>query len=321
MKRMLCAAAVLACLGLPAAASAQVANGSTRDKLVVSPSWLAEHLNDRDLVILQVGRKETYDTAHIPGARFVNFDAGALAAPMDHSKPDHVMLEMPDVDSLRRQLAALGISDRSRVVVVPADNYWSPSTRIVLTLDYAGLSNVMWLNGGVKGWTDNGRSLTADVPEVKPGTLSALKIHPVVVDEQFVLAHVRTPGFAIVDARNRNFYDGIPPQRASDGPAPKLGHIPGAVSAPYDQFAVGDAGKGETTLKSAEDIEALFNAAGVKPGDTIIGYCHIGQQATAMLFAARTLGHNVLLYDGSFTEWQKRDLPVENPAAGKKQDK
>lgn len=318
MKGLMCAAAVVACLGLAPAASAQVANGSTREKLVVTPAWLAEHLADRDLVILQVGRKETYDAGHVPGARLVNFDAGALAAPMDHTKPDHVMLEMPDTESLRQQLAALGISDNSKIVVVPADNYWSPSTRIVLTLDYAGLTNVMWLNGGTKGWVDYGRALTAEAPDVKPGNLSTLKVRPIVVDEKFVLDHVRKPGFAIVDARNRSFYDGIPPQRQSDGPPPKLGHIPGALSAPYDQFATGNAGAGGTTLKSQEEIEAMFNAAGVKPGDTIIGYCHIGQQATAMLFAARTLGHNVLLYDGSFTEWQKKDLPVENPSAPKK---
>ena len=318
MKGLMCAAAVVACLGLAPAASAQVANGSTREKLVVTPAWLAEHLADRDLVILQVGRKETYDAGHVPGARLVNFDAGALAAPMDHTKPDHVMLEMPDTESLRQQLAALGISDNSKIVVVPADNYWSPSTRIVLTLDYAGLSNVMWLNGGTKGWVDYGRALTAEAPDVKPGNLSTLKVRPIVVDDKFVLDHVRKPGFAIVDARNRSFYDGIPPQRQSDGPPPKLGHIPGALSAPYDQFATGNAGAGGTTLKSQEEIEAMFNAAGVKPGDTIIGYCHIGQQATAMLFAARTLGHNVLLYDGSFTEWQKKDLPVENPSAPKK---
>jgi thiosulfate/3-mercaptopyruvate sulfurtransferase len=57
-----------------------------------------------------------------------------------------------------------------------------------------------------------------------------------------------------------------------------------------------------------------LSRAGVKPGDTVVGYCHIGQQATAMLFAARTLGYNVLLYDGSFTNWEKSELPVALPA-------
>jgi thiosulfate/3-mercaptopyruvate sulfurtransferase len=312
MKWVCAAAALVACVALSARpATAQVANGSTREKLVVTPAWLAEHLHDRDLVVLQVGRKESYDAGHVPGARFVNYDAGALAAPMDHGDPSHVMLEMPTAQALRDQLAALGISDNSRIVVVPADNYWSPSTRVVLTLDYAGLSNVMWLDGGTRGWTGYGRALTTTVPVVKPGNLSPLKIRPVVVDHEFVRAHIRTPGFAIVDARNRNFYDGIPPERASAGPPPKPGHIPGALSAPFDQFAKADAPAGGTTLKSAEEISALLRSAGVKPGDTIIAYCHIGQQATAVMFAARTLGHNVLLYDGSFTEWQKRDLPVE----------
>ncbi len=314
-------AALVACvLESARPTSAQVANGSSREKLVVTASWLAEHLNDRDLVILQVGRKPTYDAGHIPGARFVDYDGGALAAPMDHSgaSPDHVVLEMPSAQALRDQLSALGISDTSRIVVVPADNYWSPSTRVILTLDYAGLSNVTWLDGGVKGWTDYGRSLSTDVPAVKAGSLSPLKIRAVVVDHEFVRAHIRKAGFAIVDARNRSFYDGIPSQRPNDAPAPKLGHIPGALSAPYDQFATGNAAASANALKPAEEIAAMFRAAGVKPGDTIIGYCHIGQQATAMLFAARTLGYNVLLYDGSFTEWQKRDLPVENPSAPKK---
>jgi len=307
-------AVVAALAATPGLVSAQP---SARDRLVVTPSWLAEHLNDRDLVVLQVGRKETYDAGHIPGARLVNYDGGALAAPMDHSgrDPNHLMLEMPAPEALRNELAALGISNTSRIVVVASDNYWSPSTRVLLTLDYAGLDNAMWLDGGLKGWTDAGRQLSNAVPEPKPGALAPLKLRPVVVDAAFVQAHIRKPGFAIVDARTRNFYDGIPPQRASNGPPPKLGHIPGAVSAPYNLFATGD-GQG-TTLRSAEEIQAMFTAAGVKPGDTVIGYCHIGQQATAMLFAARTLGYKVLLYDGSFTEWQMKDLPVENPSAKK----
>jgi thiosulfate/3-mercaptopyruvate sulfurtransferase len=142
-----------------------------------------------------------------------------------------------------------------------------------------------------------------------------LTIRPVVVDAKFVEAHIRKPGFAIVDARTRNFYDGVPPQRAGSRPARKPGHIPGALSAPFTEFATSEGGV--TKLKPAADVAAVLTAAGVKPGDTIVGYCHIGQQATAMLFAARTAGYNVLLYDGSFTDWEKRDLPVENPSAKK----
>ena len=308
------AAVALFALALPAAPGTAQPAGSARDRLVVTPAWLAQHLNDRDLVVLQVGRKETYDAGHIPGARFVDYDGGALAAPMDHSgrDPNHLMLEMPQPEALRRELQALGISDQSRIVVVPADDYWSPSTRVVLTLDYAGLTNVSWLDGGLKGWTDAGRAVTTAVPAPAAGTLGPLKIKPVVVDAEFVRAHIAKPGFVIVDARTRNFYDGIPSQRAGSVPPAKLGHIPSAVSAPSNEFATGS--DGLTKLKSAEEIAALLAKAGVKPGDTVIGYCHIGQQATGMLFAARTAGHKVLLYDGSFTDWQRRDLPVENPA-------
>ena len=55
----------------------------------------------------------------------------------------------------------------------------------------------------------------------------------------------------------------------------------------------------------------MFEQAGVRKGDTVIGYCHIGQQATAMLFAARAAGYKTVLYDGSFEDWSRRDLPVE----------
>ena len=72
-----------------------------------------------------------------------------------------------------------------------------------------------------------------------------------------------------------------------------------------------------------DELAALFAKAGVQPGDTIVGYCHVGQQATAMLFAARSLGHPVLLYDGSFQEWSRltpaESYPVENPSAKSKQ--
>ena len=91
------------------------------------------------------------------------------------------------------------------------------------------------------------------------------------------------------------------------GAAPhKTGHIAGAVNVPFDSFTSAD-----VELKSAEEIRAVFTKAGIKPGDTVITYCHIGQQATATLFAARTLRYKVMMYDGSFEDWSKRNLPVE----------
>jgi len=301
MKSICLAAALLTAAAIPA--SAQVANGSTRDKLVVTPAWLAQHLHDPDLLVLQVGVKDTYDKGHIPGARFLDW----MEFHNMDQKPGDLSLEMPPAAALHDAFENAGVSDKSRVVIYASDEYWSPSTRIMLTFDYAGLTNVSYLDGGLKGWTDAGNPVSKEAPLAKKGTLAALALRPVIVDAAFVQAHQHAPGFAIVDARNTQFYDGTQ-GGGQRGQTKKFGHIPGALSAPFDQFASGDG-----HLKSDAEIQAIFDKAGVKPGDTVIGYCHIGQQATAMLFAARTLGHNVLLYDGSFEDWNARDLPLENP--------
>jgi thiosulfate/3-mercaptopyruvate sulfurtransferase len=122
-----------------------------------------------------------------------------------------------------------------------------------------------------------------------------------------------TKGHALIDARDASFYDGV--QSGGRRPeAPKFGHIPGAFSLPFTELT-----NDGLMLRSADELQARFAKAGVKAGDTVIGYCHIGQQATAMLFAARTLGLKVLLYDGSFEDWSGHpDYPLENPAGAAK---
>lgn len=309
MKPLLCAALVFAAFA-PATASAQADAAAARARLVVTPAWLAEHLKDPDLVLLHVGNKATYDTGHIAGARHVDYRATLAASPAPGDSAA-LTLEMLPPDVLRERLAGLGISDTSRVVVYQSDDLWTPSTRVMLTLDYAGLPNVGWLDGGQKAWTKAGHPLTAELPPAKTGALSPLELRPVVVDAEFVKSKLNTPGFAIVDSRNTSFYDGA---RAGGGPAAphKTGHIVGALSVPFDTLT-----SAEVELKPAAEIAAVFTKAGVKPGDTVITYCHIGQQATAVLFAARTLGYKVMLYDGSFEDWSRRDLPVEIPSPRK----
>jgi thiosulfate/3-mercaptopyruvate sulfurtransferase len=306
MRTRVAAVLSLTCLGLALVTTAQTP-ASPRDQLVVSPAWLAQHLDDSDVVVLQVGERKTYDAGHVPGARFVALSDLSVS----DTSGQGLVLEMLPADVLHDRLAALGVSDGSRVVVVESDDWWSPAARVLFTLDYAGLARAAWLDGGLTAWKSAGHPTSTDLPTIKAGTLSPLKVKPIVVDAEFVRAHQGKPGFALVDARAAEFYDGSKPGGQRGGPQ-KSGHIPGALSAPYSLF-VGDA----VVLRSAADVGAAFEKAGVKPGDTVIGYCHIGQQATAMLLAARTLGHPVLLYDGSFQDWATRDLAVENPAARK----
>jgi thiosulfate/3-mercaptopyruvate sulfurtransferase len=87
---------------------------------------------------------------------------------------------------------------------------------------------------------------------------------------------------------------------------PRAGHIPGAANIPFSQLT------GELTqLRDEPKLSRLFAAAGVKQGDTVVTYCHIGMQASLLYFAARRLGYNARIFDGSFEEWSKKaELPV-----------
>ncbi len=291
---------LLAALIVAAPAQAQ------RASLVTSSAWLANHLKDPDLVLLHVGDKAEYEKAHIPGARYVAMQDVSVTS-QDREKG--LILELPTPDTLRARLAAIGISDNSRIVVYYGNDWVSPSTRIMLTLDNAGFgSRSAILDGGMNAWKAEGHEATTDDPVAKTGQLSALKIKPVTVSIDYVQQHLASPNVKIIDARAAVFYDGV------EMGSSRKGHIPSAKSIPFTE-ATDD----KLRMKTAAQLEELFAKAGVGPKDTIVAYCHIGQQGTAVVFAARTLGRTVYLFDGSFQEWGRRmDLPVENPADGKK---
>ena len=276
--------------------------GTPRDKLVVTPAWVAQRLDDPDLVILQVGDKAGYEAGHIPGARLLALSD--IARPP--SGPDPLVLEMPEPEALRARLTALGVTDRSKIVVYPTREGIQSATRVVFTLDAAGLGKQTFLmEGGLSAWTAGGGKLSTEVSAVRPGRLSSLKMRPMMVDAACVRDHAGKPGFAVVDSRASDFYSGA---RAGGMPSKphKAGHIAGALSVPFMSVTTTD-----LKLAPAEEIAARFKAAGVKPGDTVVAYCHVGQQATATIFAARTLGLKVLLYDGSFEEWSRLGGEVE----------
>ena len=272
--------------------------------LVVGPAWLAAHLGDRDLVLLHVGDPAGYRKQHIAGARGVTLSDISISM----QGKDGLHLELPPPDDLRHRLEALGISSGSRIVVYFADDWVSPATRVVFTLDAAGLGDrTALLDGGLAAWQRDAHPVTDAAPPAATGKLAPLAMRPIVVDATTVLASLGKPGVAVIDARDRAFYDGSQTGSSHDQPH-RTGHITGALSVPYDSVF-----DDRLVLRSTDELRAQFARAGVKPGDTVIGYCHIGQQATAMLFAARRLGHPVRLYDGSFEDWSLHHpgYPVE----------
>ena len=291
---------------LPSDTAAQAA----RDALLTSIDELADRLDDPSLVLLHVGREEEYASEHIPGARFI--DLGRISAQEDHDGGTALSLEMPGPEALAATLESLGIGDDSRVVVYYGNDWVTPATRVLLTLDWIGLGDrSSLLDGGMQQWKAAGHPVTSEAPApARPGSLTPRVRSELIVESGWVHAHLDDPSVRIIDARAPVHYDGIQATFFHREPVRK-GHIPGAGSVPYNSLFDDQLG-----LRPAEELERIFADAGLEPGQTVVGYCHLGQFATAMLFAARTLGYPVKLYDGSFQEWGRLEaLPVEGPGA------
>jgi thiosulfate/3-mercaptopyruvate sulfurtransferase len=293
MKKVLAALALLAStFAAPAA------------EMLVPPNWLLAHLRDKNLVLLHVGVPAEFEKEHIPGAIPIG--------PQDLSIPrteGALILQLLPPDQLRAKLESYGIGDDSRVVVYFAKDWVSPTTRVFFSLDAAGLGDrTSILDGGMPAWRDADGAVvsSADDPAAgKPraaGKITAKPRPELVADLDYVKANLKAPGVAIVDSRNPKYYDGV-----DAGNMPRAGHIPGAKSLPFDTLVTDD-----NRMKTPAETADVMKAAGIKPGDTVVSYCHIGQQATVMYFAAKRLGYKALLYDGSWDEWSRKpELPVE----------
>ena len=248
------------------ALAARTATAQPAIPLLVEGEWLSQHLNDRGVVVLHTGRD--YATRHIPGARELQ---GTVTV---------------------AQLAALGVSDDSRIVVYGVGE--EIPAMLMFALDELGFGErASLLNGGLIAWTKAGRPVTSQATAMTPGKLTAPPTRNLIVDAEFVKSIPQRANHRLVDARAPVFYQGI------EGMHGKAGHIPGAVNIPHGDVATG--------VLDRDRLARMFGDAGIKPGDTVVAYCHIGQYARWVLFAARVLGHPVRLYGGSFHDWTMND--------------
>jgi thiosulfate/3-mercaptopyruvate sulfurtransferase len=260
---------------------------------LVSTDWLAEHLGEPDLVVVDStwfmpasGRSglAEYLQAHIPGARFLDVDELS-----DRSNPLPHML--PHAAEFGAAMERLGIGRDERIVVY--DN--SPvhtAARGWFMLRHFGAGHLAVLDGGLQKWTAEGRPTEAGEPSPRQAKFDAVERDEVVTKEQ-LLAGIGLPW---VDARGKARFEGT---EADPRPGIAAGHGPGARNLPF-----GSLYREDGTFKSPGELSRLFDDAGVDPSQPFVASCGSGVTANSVLFAAHLLGNDeTRLYDGSWSEW------------------
>jgi len=265
---------------------------------VVSTGWLSEHLQDEDLVLLHLGREGSHARAHIPGARSATLRT--LLRVNDAGIRDEMLPEA----EIAATLSALGVGDQSKVVVYFEDERgFFATARYLLTLEYAGMAGrAAYLDGGLPKWRNEGRPVEKGDVAAAPSEMEVVAAHDVIVDKNWLAMHIEDDAVTVLDGRPPDSYAG------RDDHWDRPGHISGATNIPF--FTLLEESP-PYLLKQPDALSAMFTEAGVGPDDTVVVYCGTGLWASPLYLAARLLGYEVRLYDGSFQEWSADpSLPI-----------
>jgi thiosulfate/3-mercaptopyruvate sulfurtransferase len=269
-------------------------NGYAHPEVLVETGWVAEHLNDPGLRLVEVDVDTTaYDSGHIPGAIGWNWRRDTQQA---------IRRDIPDQAALEDLLSRSGIANDTTVILYGDNNNWFAAYAFWLLKLY-GHADARLMNGGRKKWLDEGRPVSSEPPKASraqyraappDARLRALR--------DTVLAGLNQAGRALVDVRSPKEYSGelLAPENLPQEGAQRGGHIPGAANIPW-----GMAVQEDGTFKSAADLKALYEGKGITPDKDVVAYCRIGERSSHSWFVLKyLLGYpEVRNYDGSWTEW------------------
>jgi thiosulfate/3-mercaptopyruvate sulfurtransferase len=274
-------------------------------KTLVSTDWLAAHLKDPDLRVLDaswfmpdVGRdaKAEYAAAHVPGARF--FDIDEISD--QRSNLPHMA---PPVEKFMSRMRAMGIGDGHQVVVYDGSGLFS-AARVWWTFRLMGKMDVAVLDGGFPKWQAEGRDVEDMPPVVRDRHMTVSRQNQMVKDVTQVAHAAKLAQAEIIDARAAARFRG---EVAEPRPGLRSGHIPGSKNVPFATLLNDDG-----TMKAPADLRAVFEAAGVDLSKPAITTCGSGVTAAILSLALERIGHRThALYDGSWSEWgMYEDLAV-----------
>lgn len=263
--------------------------------LLVSADWLRANLDAPDLVVADVrmvadgAGRAAYEKGHIPGAVYLDVDADLSAPPEGDDRGRH---PLPDPELFAEAMRRSGV-DEDDAVVVYDDVDGSSASRLWWLLDAIG-HPVALLDGSLAGW--DGPLETGPQDFTEPGWFSGRPWpHERVVRTPEVEAIVREGGATLVDARAAFRYRGE--QEPID---PVAGHIPGAISAPFEELVDPATGR----LRSAIELRRRFEELGIDRAEDVIAFCGSGVTAALDVLALRYAGlGRARLYEGSWSGW------------------
>lgn len=266
-------------------------------KVLVSTEWLAAHLKDPDLRILDASwllpgvegdAKAAYNAAHIPGARY--FDIDDIS---DHrSELPHMA---PPIEKFMSRLRAMGVGDGHQVVVYDNIGIYS-APRVWWTFKLMGQENIAVLDGGLPKWLAEGRPTEDLPPMVRDRHMTVRRQAHLVRDVTQVSSASKLGDHEILDARSAGRFSGTDPEPRA---GLRGGHIPGSKNVPFTSLLNADG-----TMKTPDALRAVFAAAGVDLAKPAITTCGSGVTAAIISLALERIGKtDHSLYDGSWTEW------------------
>jgi thiosulfate/3-mercaptopyruvate sulfurtransferase len=271
--------------------------------VLVETDWVAEHLNDDDIRIVEVDENPAlYAEAHIPGA--IGFD-------WKTDLQDQVKRDFLGPDDFGKLMGSRGISNDHTVVLYGDRNNWF-AAYTYWYFHYYGHDKVKLMNGPREKWISENRETTTDVPSYPEAEFKAKKGDEGIRALRDEVMKALDSKIHLVDVRSPQEYSGelIAMAGYEQEGAQRAGHIPGAASVPWAQAVQEDG-----TFKSADELRELYQGKGVIDGsDPIIAYCRIGERSAHTWFVlSELLGQaKVKNYDGSWTEWGNMvGVPIE----------
>jgi thiosulfate/3-mercaptopyruvate sulfurtransferase len=277
---------------------------ATQQDVLVTTDWVAEHLNDKTLRIVEVDvDTKAYGEGHVPSA---------IGWAWDTQLCDTVRRDIIPKETFETLMAGSGIGNDTAVILYGDNNNWFAAWAF-WQLKVYGHKNVRLMNGGRKKWIAEGRELSMDSPKPARAAYQAKDADTSIrafLPE--VMSAVSQRSVQLVDVRSPQEYSGeilAPPGLPET--CQRGGHIPGAKSIPW-----GKACNEDGTFKSPEELRALYGGAGITGEKPVVAYCRIGERSSHTWFVLKhLLGYkNVKNYDGSWTEWGNLvAAPVEKP--------